>query len=198
MRAGGWVPKMTRWPIAQSNNQLTDNQIPADEDRRATRHRAGSDTGMNLRVETAAAAETAKVFELEFWLVHRDPAGKETTLRQVVRTGSLAAEFYFDDLKVETDKGPITVGGPREHQPASFIPGRPSPLQYVGSSSLRNRLPTLDWKTREGDSSYGGARSASEVVAYQLTPLPDDGGAFVGHRLSLRVRVKVLQTDSRT
>lgn len=149
---------------------------------------------MNLQVEAAPTPDSAKVFELEFWLVHRDPAGKETTQRQVVRAGAMAAEFYFDDLKIDTDKGPVTVEVYGNTSPPAFYSddGR-----IFFNMTVHRRYvttaPTLGWKTKEGDSSYGGVRNVGEVVAYQLTPLPDDGGAFVGHRFSLRVRAKVLQ-----
>ena len=148
---------------------------------------------MNLQVEAAATPETAKVFELEFWLVHRDPAGKETTQRQVVRTGSMAAEFYFDDIKIVTDRGPVTVevygntSPPRDNLNGSVFFNMWVHRRYVTTA------PAYGWKTKDGDDSYGGSRSVGEVVAYLLPPLPADEGALVGHRFSLRVRVRVLQ-----
>lgn len=148
---------------------------------------------MNLQVEGAAAPESAKVFELEFWLVHRDPTGKETTQRQVVRTGSLASEFYFDDVKIETERGSVTLEAYGSHSP----PRQNADGSVFFNMSVHRRYvttaPGFAWKTKEGDNSYGGSRGVGEVIAYQLPPLANDDGAFVGHRFSLRVRVKVLQ-----
>ncbi len=148
---------------------------------------------MNLQIDGAPVSDSPKVFELEFWLVHRDPAGKETTQRQVVRTGSMAAEFYFDDLKIETEKGPVTVeiyggtGSVTQQDDKSVFFNMGVHRRYVTNA------PGYNWKTKEGENAYGGSRGIGEVVAYVLPPMTGDDGALVGHRFSLRVRVKVLQ-----
>ena len=147
---------------------------------------------MNLQVE-AATPTPRQTFELEFWLVHKDPAGKETTQRQVVRVGSTNPEFYFDDLHISTDRGQVTVeifgstGSLTLNPDGSVFFNIGVHRRYVTTS------PAYPWKTKEGQNSYGGNWLAGEVAALQLPPLPADDGVLVGHRFSLRVRVKVLQ-----
>ena len=148
---------------------------------------------MNLQVEAIATNSQAPVFEMEWWLIHRDPSGKETTQRQVVRTGALSSEFFFDDIVIDTERGRVTVEVFGEASPPR---ANPADNSVFFNMSVNRRYvttnPAFAWKTKEGNNAYGGSRGIGEVVAYQLPPLPDDG-ALVGHRFSLRVRVKVLQ-----
>ncbi|MBP8292589.1 MAG: hypothetical protein IT162_19315 [Bryobacterales bacterium] len=149
---------------------------------------------MNLQLNALAPSATAKVTETELWLVHRDPSGKETTQRQVIRSRESNGEFYFDDLKIDTERGPLTI----EVYGALGLPTQPagSPMWLTLSASRRyvtGRESGFAWKTKEGRSNYAQAIAPNEVIAFQFTPLPDDEGALVGHRISLRVRVQVLQ-----
>lgn len=149
---------------------------------------------MNLQLDALAPSATAKVTETELWLVHRDPSGKETTQRQVIRSRESNGEFYFDDLKIDTERGPLTI----EVYGALGLPTQPagSPMWLTLSVARRyvtGRESGFAWKTKEGRSNYAQAIAPNEVIAFQFTPLPDDEGALVGHRISLRVRVQVLQ-----
>ena len=85
---------------------------------------------------------------------------------------------------------------------ASYLSTRRLPPQANESlwltMTLHRRLvaPTngyFAWKSKEGQTNYAQSIAPDEVVSFQLPPIPGDDGALVGHRFSLRVRVKVLQ-----
>lgn len=149
---------------------------------------------MNLQVQSVETATTAPVFEIDYWLVHRDPAGKETTQHQVVRTRAPnSADFFFDDIRVETERGPVTVevfggtGSPWVNNNGSTGMNFGVSRRYVTTSS------GFPWKTKEGRNDFGSSFNAGEVLSFTLPPVPNDDGALVGHRFSLRIKMRVLQ-----
>ena len=149
---------------------------------------------MNLELQSIETAATSPIFEIDYWLVHRDPSGKETTQHQVVRTRAPnPADFFFDDVKVETERGPVTVevfgstGSPWVNGNGSLGINIGVSRRYVTTS------PGFPWKTKEGQNNFGGSTfNTGEVISFTLPPMPNDDGALVGHRFSVRVRMRVL------
>ncbi|MEI6246516.1 MAG: hypothetical protein WCQ64_15920 [Acidobacteriota bacterium] len=147
---------------------------------------------MNLQVQAAEPAG-GDLAETEIWLVHRDPAGKETTQRQVIRSrGNADATFYFDDTKVMTDGGSMNVEMYGSLSLGSCCGGKLFPTIHL-TRRYSTTDPKVPWKTRGGSGTYQPQSVDGEIVSLQLPPLSDDDGALAGHRFSLRVRVKVLQ-----
>ena len=150
---------------------------------------------MNLQMEAVEATVTSPIFEIDYWLVHRDPSGKETTQHQVVRTRAPnPADFFFDDVRIETERGSVTVevfgstGSPWVNSNGSTGVNIGFSRRYVTAS------PNFPRKTKEGPNSFGTSSfNPGEVISYALPPIPSDDGALVGPRFSVRVRMKVLQ-----
>jgi hypothetical protein len=129
------------------------------------------------------------------WLVHKDPAGLESTQRQVVRAaGGSGSSFVFDDIVVKTPAGPITVevygdlavltGHGESGQPWLVLDVT---RRYVNSGK------SFGWKTKEGGAKFTQTLRPDEVVAFNLLPIKDDEGALLGHRFSVRVKTKILK-----
>lgn len=157
---------------------------------------------MNLQVGIEKPGSFSPVTETELWLIHRDPSGKETEQRQVVRSRESSGEYFFDDVKIQTEKGPVTIeiyGS--VHESMTGEGGEPWLLldvrrRYITTGPRTPQqlvFPAYTWKTKEGNTSYRQTIHQNEVVSFQLLPLPDDEGALSGHRFSVRVRMRVLQ-----
>jgi len=147
---------------------------------------------MNLQLQ-ATELTGGDLSEIEVWLIHRDLAGKETAQRQVVRSrGNTDATFYFDDTKVMTERGRVSV-----EMYGSLSVGSCCGGKLFTTINLTRRYSTTElnipWKTKGGSGAYQTQTVDGETVSLQLPPLSDDDGALVGHRFSLRVRVRVLQ-----
>lgn len=149
---------------------------------------------MNLQLELAESPASARRFEIDYWLVHRTPDGKETTQHQVVRTRvPNSADFYFDDIAVETSRGTVTLEVFGNTGSPMSDPGGALGLNFEVSRRFVTSSTAFGWRTKEGRNSFGGRFSGpGEVVSFQLPPLQDDDGVLVGHRFSLRIRMKVL------
>ncbi len=147
---------------------------------------------MNLQLQ-AVEPTGGDLMETELWLVHRDPSGKETTQRQVVRSrGTAGTTFYFDDTKVETDKGIVNIEMYGTLGIASCCNGK----LFAGVDLARRYTttsPQFSWKTKGDTGNYKANTVDGEVVSLQLPPMADDDAALVGHRFSLRIRVRMLQ-----
>ena len=145
--------------------------------------------------ETPALRVNEKLVEAELWFVHKAPDGKETSERQVVRMRDGGrGDFYFDDmnltLRVDTHTIPIavevfgtihtgTVGADGSIEMTLYLTRR-----YI------NKEPTLGVWPKTGKTEYPTTVKAGEVVSFLLPPLADDGGILLGHRFSLRLRIK--------
>jgi hypothetical protein len=148
---------------------------------------------MNLRI-TTETMDVMQPTETEIWLVHRDAAGVEKVQRQVVRSANGNGSFVFDDVVVQTGRGPITVEvfGNVGVVSRAGDGGQP----WLGLDVNRRYVTTasaVGWKTKEGGTKFYQSIRPDEVVAFQLQPLKDDEGALVGHRFSVRVRTKILK-----
>lgn len=148
---------------------------------------------MNLQVDGTPAPPPSKATETEIWLVDRDASGKETTQRQVVRSRASNGEFFFDDVKITTERGVFNL---EVYGSIGFPPQSNESLWLRMTLHRRLIAPSngyFNWKSKESETNYAQTVSADEVVSFQLPPISGDDGALVGHRFSLRVRVKVLQ-----
>lgn len=170
--------------LAQNPSSAPSTAVPSD---------GCAALSMNLQLQSSETTPASPVFEIDYWLVHRDPAGKETTQHQVVRTRAPnGADFIFDDIKINTERGPVTV----EVWGGTGSPMGPYADKSVGLNvGVHRRFVTTSaafgWKTKEGETGFGATFNGDEVLSFQLPPVNDDG-ALVGHRFSLRIKMRVL------
>lgn len=138
------------------------------------------------------------LYEAELWFVHKDPAGKETSQRQAVRLRRDGqGEFYFDDMQLKvkqlTGELPITIevfgSIALDKRNTGFFAMLNLNRRYVAGDTALGKWP------KTGGTVYPLSIAADEVVSFVLPPLEDDHGMFLGHRFSLRLRLKALQQD---
>jgi hypothetical protein len=159
----------------------------------------------NVLSATVAATLTkreARVIEAELWFVHKAPDGKETSQRQAVRMRtSSRGDFYFDDMTLNANVGgrsePLTV-----EVFGTLITGTMTPdgqmnialqltRRYINPKAIALGIPPT-----VGKGEYPMTIDAGDVVSFLLPPLENDRGAFLGHRFSVRLRIKPLVPDA--
>ncbi len=153
-----------------------------------------------LLPETSAQRSMEKLIEAELWFVHKAPDGKESSQRQVVRMRDGGrGDFYFDDLH-------LTVGRDSFSTPIAVEVFGTILTGVVGSDGDVNMTLNLtrryiNEKTafgvwpKTGKTEYPTTVKAGEVVSFLLPPLADDDGILLGHRFSLRLRIKPVGGD---
>lgn len=142
-------------------------------------------------------AAQSKVLEAELWFVHKAPDGKEETQRQVVRMRDGGrGDFYFDDLNLTAQNesltlpvavevfGTINTGTMMSNGDINIALSLTR--RYINKAAAIGRWP------KTGSTDYPMTVRAGEVVSFVLPPLADDGGILLGHRFSLRLRLKPL------
>ena len=151
------------------------------------------------------AEEPARLLEAELWFVHKAPDGKETSTRQTVRVkngtktaGGGLVEFYFDDLVVNANVGdrtePVTVEvfGSLLMYPVSddreVTVGLTLTRRYVNPKAVAVGLPPT-----VGKGNHHLTVQMGEVVSFVLPPVEGDKGHFLGHRFSVRLRMKPVE-----
>lgn len=141
---------------------------------------------------------TADVIEAELWFIHRTPDGKETTQRQAVRMRDGGrGDFYFEDLKVDAAVGgrtePVTIEVFGSINTGTMMDDGEINMQlqltrrYINASATALNIPP-----NVGRTVYPLTVRAAEVVSFVLPPLDNDQGQLLGHRFSLRLRLKPL------
>ena len=155
----------------------------------------------------AAGTDEPRLMEAELWFVHRAPDGKETSSRQTLRLKSgtrMAAggrgEFYFDDMIVNANMGdrtePVTVEvfGALQLYPwaGSGDIGVSLSLtrRYVNPKAVALGVPPTVGKGQHAITVQPG-----EVVSFVLPPVEGDKGHFLGHRFSVRLRIKSVSPE---
>ena len=147
--------------------------------------------------EVEVRAETRPtLIEAELWFVHKAPDGKETSQRQVVRIREDGqAQFYFDDLELQTRwmehdiKLTVEVfGGLLATKPKD---GKVEMMlgltrRYLTKQNLIGKWP------KSGQANMPITVTVGEVLSFMLPPLEDDSGVFLGHRFSVRMRIRPL------
>ncbi|MDQ3070253.1 MAG: hypothetical protein M3R55_11065 [Acidobacteriota bacterium] len=139
------------------------------------------------------------VFEAELWFVHKTPDGKETSQRQAVRLRSGGGgDFYFDDMgltiKQLAKDLPIAI----EVFGSLSTATRPNNTIFTIVNLTRRYVPkdtgsiALGAWPKVGKMAYPIEVTPGEVVSFLLPPLEDDHGMFLGHRFSVRLRIKPL------
>jgi hypothetical protein len=143
-----------------------------------------------------------RLMEAELWFVHKAPDGKETSTRQALRLKARAlGEFYFDDLVVNAVVGdrtePVTIevfgslvllssSSDKDISATMTITRR-----YVNPKAIPLGIPPA-----VGKGTHHLTVEAGEVVSLVLPPLEGDKGAFLGHRFSVRMRLKPLAPEA--
>jgi hypothetical protein len=149
----------------------------------------------HLVYEVPAERPARKLLEAELWFVHKAPDGKETAQRQVVRMRDGGnGEFYFDDLELQTvwleQKINLTV----EVFGSLIALGEMKGDQVDVIVALSRRYLTKQFLIgswpKKGDTQLQTSVRIGEVVSFVLPPLTDDSGVFLGHRFSVRMRLK--------
>ena len=153
---------------------------------------------------TPVEAMRPKLLEAELWFVHKAPDGKETSQHQTVRlrgatrtSAGSNSEFYFDDLVVNATIGdrvePVTVevfGSLMLFPTASdkeINAGIHLTRRYINPKATALGIPPT-----VGTGNHSVMLEAGEVVSFVLPPLENDKGHVLGHRFSVRLRLKPL------
>lgn len=140
---------------------------------------------------------TEKVFEAELWFVHKAPDGKETAGRQVVRMRDGGrGDFYFDDMHLALKNEFYTLHIAVEvfgtlHTAAVDSQGNINLTLHLTRRYINNNKGVVFgvWP-KTGKTEYPTTVKAGEVLSFVLPPLADDGGILLGHRFSVRLRIK--------
>jgi hypothetical protein len=153
-----------------------------------------------LLPETAAQPPREKLVEAELWFVHKTPDGKETSQRQVVRMRDGGrGDFYFDDLHMTAGRDTYTVPIAVEvfGTILTGVVARDGDVNMTLNLTRRyvNEESALGVWPKTGKTEYPTTVKAGEVVSFLLPPLADDGGILLGHRFSLRLRIKPVGDD---
>jgi len=148
-----------------------------------------------LLPETSVQRVAEKLVEAELWFVHKTPDGKETSQRQVVRMRDGGrGDFYFDDLNLtlpnESQRldiavevfGTLHTGTVDSHGNINLT--LHLTRRYIAKGTAFGVWP------KTGKTEYPTTITAGEVVSFLLPPLADDGGILLGHRFSVRLRIK--------
>ena len=151
--------------------------------------------------DTAAQRANEKLIEAELWFVHKAPDGKETSQRQVVRMRDGGrGDFYFDDmnvtLNVDSHTIPIAVEVFGTLDTGTMDARGNLNLTLYLTRRYINTKPAGGVWPKTGKTEYPLAITAGEVVSFLLPPLADDGGILLGHRFSLRLRVKPVGSEA--
>jgi hypothetical protein len=142
-------------------------------------------------------SETADVFEAELWFVHKAPDGKETSQRQTVRMRDGGrGDFYFDDMTLTLKNALQTLSIAVEVFGRIDVRTMPDNTTFMALDLTRRYIPKNDiafgkWP-KTGKTAYPITVTPGEVVSFLLPPLEDDNGILLGHRFSVRVRIKAL------
>lgn len=196
--AGG-APLFTALPTQAAERSAVLDTLPALRPDRAC---PASRLTLEARLlpETPAQRPGENLVEAELWFVHKAPDGKETSQRQVVRMRDGGrGDFYFDDLRLTAGRdtytmpiavevfGTILTGavGSDGHVNITLNLTR----RYVNEQTAFGVWP------KTGKTEYPTTVKAGEVVSFLLPPLADDGGILLGHRFSLRLRIKPIGDD---
>lgn len=142
-------------------------------------------------------AAQSKVVEAELWFVHKAPDGKETTQRQVVRLRDGGrGDFYFDDLHLALHHAslalPVAVEVFGTINTGTMMSNGDINMALSLTRRYINKAAALGVWPKTGSTDYPITVKAGEVVSFVLPPLADDGGILLGHRFSLRLRLKPL------
>lgn len=154
-----------------------------------------SATGLEVTARTTSERPNEKLVEAELWFVHKAPGAKETSQRQVVRMRDGGrGDFYFDDLNLTVGKDsfriPIVVEvfGTIDTGTVS-ADGDVNMTLYLTRRYVNKETAFGEWP-KTGKTKYPTTVKTGEVVSFLLPPLADDGGILLGHRFSLRLRIK--------
>ena len=145
--------------------------------------------------ERPAQRANEKLIDAELWFVHKPPNGEETAQRQVVRMRDGGrGDFYFDDLNLTVGQDSYRIPIAVEvfgtiHVGVLDADGVPMTL-HLTRRYLSRKDTTLGAWPKTGKAEYPMTVKAGEVVSFLLPPLADDGGILLGHRFSLRIRIK--------
>ena len=153
-----------------------------------------------LLPEAPAQRPVEKLVEAELWFVHKTPDGKETSQRQVVRMRDGGrGDFYFDDLNLTVGKDsykiPIAVEVFGTIDTGTVqADGDVNMTLYLTRRYVNREAASGVWP-KTGKTEYPTTVKAGEVVSFLLPPLADDGGILLGHRFSVRLRIKPVGSD---
>jgi hypothetical protein len=134
--------------------------------------------------------------EAELWFVHKAPDGKETTERQAVRMRDGGrGDFYFDDMTLTLSGEGFTTPIAVEvfgsiHTGMVDADGDIDITLYLTRRYINKAAVAFGVWPKVGKTEYPTTVKAGEVVSFVLPPLADDGGIFLGHRFSVRLRLK--------
>ena len=148
-----------------------------------------------LLPERAVQRVTEKLVEAELWFVHKAPDGKETSQRQVVRMRDGGrGDFYFDDMNLTLPNEMYTLNIAVEvfgtlHTGTVDSRGNINLTLHLTRRYIAKGTAFGVWP-KTGKTEYPTTISAGEVVSFLLPPLADDGGILLGHRFSVRLRIK--------
>ena len=142
-----------------------------------------------------AERPSSQLLEAELWFVHKSPDGRETSQRQAVRLKEGArGDFYFDDLPLALKPDgvdlPIVVEVFGSLTAGRVSDGGQTPLtvnltrRYVARGVALGKWPKV------GSTEYPLTVTQGEVISFVLPPLTDDNGILLGHRFSVRLRIK--------
>jgi hypothetical protein len=146
----------------------------------------------------AGTQAAERLVEAELWFVHKAPDGKEAAQRQVVRMRDGGrGDFYFDDMNLTTSGGFANIPIAVEvfgmiHTGAMDAEGNAAITLYLTRRYI-NRKPALGEWPKTGRTEYPTTVKAGEVISFVLPPLADDGGILLGHRFSVRLRIKAVR-----
>ena len=135
--------------------------------------------------------------------MHKPPDGQETSQRQVVRMRDGGrGDFYFDDLNLTV--GPDSYRIPIAVEVFGMIhtgtvdaDGDVNITLYLTRRYVNKKETALGAWPKTGKTEYPTTVKAGEVVSFLLPPLADDGGILLGHRFSLRLRIKPVGSEVR-
>jgi hypothetical protein len=152
-----------------------------------------------LLPEATVQRPVSKLLEAELWFVHKAPNGKETSQRQVVRVRQNGrGEFYFDDIELQTRWLEADINLTVEVFGALVV-GEPDQGEILLTLDLTRRYLTKQFLIgswpKSGSTALPTKVALGEVVSFVLPPLTDDSGVFLGHRFSVRLRIKPVGDD---
>lgn len=135
---------------------------------------------MSLQIGMEPSPATA-VISAEFWLVHTDATGLETSQRQVVRSKGQNAEYFFDPETVTMPNGPAKTSVSGELSALSYKDGR-----LKGALKIARQTP-------EGGS--GSAVYPISVAPGEVLSFPLGAGPFPSDRFKVMLRLSVLARE---
>jgi hypothetical protein len=108
-------------------------------------------------------------------------------------------DFYFDDLHMTAGRDTYTVPIAVEvfGTILTGVVARDGDVNMTLNLTRRyvNEESALGVWPKTGKTEYPTTVKAGEVVSFLLPPLADDGGILLGHRFSLRLRIKPVGDD---